>query len=93
MRRFAGGHIVWSDFFVVGRVLAGRVNGRMCYRSAEAAEPSKTAFLRPRPAANHTDNHLQTTTPNPFLRGGAFVRRFVGGQIERPDFFVVVMFG
>lgn len=36
---------------------------------------------------------IQTTTPNLSLIGGAFVRRFVGGQIERPDFFVVVMFG
>ena len=76
MRRFAGGHIVWSDFFVVGRVLAGRVNGRMCYRSAEAAEPSKTAFLRPRRAANHTDNH-----PKPLLeRRGLFIAARVEGK-------------
>ena len=47
MRRFAGVISYGLTFFVVGRVLAGRVNGRMCCRSARVTEPSKTAFLRP----------------------------------------------
>ena len=128
-----------------------RGKGRVCYRSARVTEPSKTAFLRPRPAANHTDNLpkpllerrgflwgalqevisygltflllvalkqgsepqamsaadpqelrsplirpsqgrgvppiMQTTTQNPSLIGGLYVRRIAGGQIERSDLF------
>ena len=45
----------------------------MCYRSAEAAEPSKTAFLRRRPAANHIDNH-----PKPLLDRRGFCETLCG---------------
>lgn len=41
----------------------------------EAVEPSKTAVLRPRPAANHIDNH-----PKPLLDRRGFLFTFVGTE-------------
>lgn len=62
VRRFAGVISYGLTFFVVGRVLAGRVNGRMCCRSARVTEPSKTAFLRPLDRRGLHDGQIECPT-------------------------------